>query len=229
MRSEGQDGKRGFGLFEAVFDIAYLLLAMGLGIYMLIRGGSGAAYLAGAMAIVLAGGDMFHLVPRIRLIAANSRGDGAEAEKRLAKALGWGKLITSITMTVYYILLWQLGQMLFPSEGALTWGIAVYVLAALRVVLSLLPQNAWGENGNGLRMSVIRNVPFFAIGAIVAVYFAIHAAGAFGLMWLAILVSFGCYAPVLFWVEKHPALGMLMLPKTCAYIWMLFMCAAAVA
>ena len=39
----------------------------------------------------------------------------------------------------------------------------------------------------------------------------------------AIVVSFGCYLPVTLLSKKMPKIGMLMIPKTCAYIWMIVM------
>ncbi|HPF18680.1 MAG TPA: hypothetical protein PLY08_03755 [Bacillota bacterium] len=42
-------------------------------------------------------------------------------------------------------------------------------------------------------------------------------------MWLAILLSFAFYLPVVLWSNRYPKIGMLMLPKTCTYLWMLVM------
>ncbi|MDE5758562.1 MAG: hypothetical protein K2H85_08110, partial [Allobaculum sp.] len=42
-------------------------------------------------------------------------------------------------------------------------------------------------------------------------------------MWLAILLSFGFYIPVVLWSGQYPLIGMLMIPKTIAYIWILCM------
>lgn len=39
----------------------------------------------------------------------------------------------------------------------------------------------------------------------------------------AILISFGCYLPVTIFCKKHPKVGLLMIPKTCTYIWMIVM------
>ena len=39
----------------------------------------------------------------------------------------------------------------------------------------------------------------------------------------AILISFGCYLPVTILCKKYPKVGLLMIPKTCAYIWMIVM------
>lgn len=42
---------------------------------------------------------------------------------------------------------------------------------------------------------------------------------AFGRMWLTIVLSFGFYIPVVLWADTFPMIGMLMIPKTCAYVW----------
>ncbi len=38
-------------------------------------------------------------------------------------------------------------------------------------------------------------------------------------MWLTILISFGFYLPVVLFADVVPMIGMLMMPKTCAYVW----------
>lgn len=42
-------------------------------------------------------------------------------------------------------------------------------------------------------------------------------------MWLTIVLSFVFYIPVVLWVDLHPFISMLMIPKTCAYVWTVFM------
>ena len=42
---------------------------------------------------------------------------------------------------------------------------------------------------------------------------------AFKWMWLAVLLSFAFYIPVVLWSEVSPMIGMLMMPKTCMYVW----------
>ncbi|MBQ2035689.1 MAG: hypothetical protein II218_07245 [Peptococcaceae bacterium] len=42
---------------------------------------------------------------------------------------------------------------------------------------------------------------------------------AFQWMWLTVVISFVCYIPVVLFAETIPAVGMLMLPKACAYVW----------
>ena len=80
--------KRTVGIVEAVFDSLYLLSALTLGV-LLLRG-EGARQLAGVMALVLAFGDAFHLLPRVFALCT----DGLSQH---VYALGVGKFVTSIT------------------------------------------------------------------------------------------------------------------------------------
>jgi hypothetical protein len=38
-------------------------------------------------------------------------------------------------------------------------------------------------------------------------------------MYLTIVLSFAFYIPVVIWASAVPLLGLLMIPKTCAYVW----------
>ena len=78
---------------ETVFDAFYLCFALTAGLTMFIKGSAPLVKKAGLMAALLGAGDAFHLVPRSYALWT----DGLEAN---AAALGIGKLVTSITMTV---------------------------------------------------------------------------------------------------------------------------------
>lgn len=218
MTSEARKTKRVFGCFEAGFDILYLAFALGLGLYMLATASTGARTLAGWMAVVLAGGDAFHLIPRILAIIA---GD----EARFRRALGGGKLITSITMTVFYVLLWHLGTKLI-SGIPLIWTEIFYALAIIRIALCLPGENQWFCENPPRKWGLIRNAPFFVMGAQVAILFM--KGDGIPLMPLAILLSFLFYIPVVLFSNTHPKVGMLMLPKALAYVWILVMCTQSI-
>lgn len=212
--------KRVFGIFEAVFDILYLGAALLIGVLLIMSGeGNPARILAGIMALTLAIGDAFHLLPRIMVIRTRQ-------ETWLRPALGRGKQITSITMTIYYLLLWQIGLAVFAPDNMEIWTMLIYLLAAVRIVLCLLPQNRWQERFPPLSWGIWRNIPFFLLGAAVAAFFFAQrqAIPALGMVWLAIALSFAFYLPVVLWANTNPKIGMLMLPKTSAYIWMLIIC-----
>ena len=42
-------------------------------------------------------------------------------------------------------------------------------------------------------------------------------------MALAIILSFALYAPVVLWGDAFPLVGILMIPKTLAYVWIVLM------
>jgi hypothetical protein len=90
----------------------------------------------------------------------------------------------------------------------------------------MLPQNKWQERYPPVTWGIVRNIPFFLQGVIVAVLFFLQRSNLSGLslMWLAISLSFAFYLPVVVLANRNPKIGMLMLPKTCSYLWMLAMC-----
>ena len=211
--------KRAFGIVEAVFDIFYLATASVIGFILLSTSDNSVRGLAGVMALVLAFGDAFHLVPRIMVIITHK-------EQYLRPSLGFGKQITSITMTLFYLLLWHIGMVIFSPKDIWFWSYLIYFLATVRIFLCLLPQNKWKERYPPVRWGIWRNIPFFLQGITVAVLFFLQRSTVLGLgwMWLAIALSFAFYLPVVLWANRNPKIGMLMLPKTCAYLWMLAMC-----
>lgn len=208
-------------IMETLFDIVYLVTVITLGVAMLRRaGGDAGQKLFGWMAVILGCGDAFHLVPRAFALCT----DGLAAH---AAALGVGKLITSITMTVFYILLYHVGRRRYQMGPAKNLTLAVYVLAAARVLLCLLPQNRWLSPDAPVSWGVLRNIPFALMGLIVIVLFyrgAKHTGDkTMRWMWLAVTLSFGFYIPVVLWADAVPWVGMLMIPKTCAYVWVVVM------
>lgn len=211
--------KRISGTIEIVFDFAYLLIACAIGAFLIFTSLVGdTRFLAGVMALILAFGDTFHLAPRIMSA-------GAQNKDIFTIALGRGKQITSITMTFFYILLWHIGVSIGNIDGSFLQ-IIVYFLAVLRIVLCFLPQNQWTSKPPSPVWGIYRNVPFFIMGLVVSYLYKTTGTSTNGFewMWLAIIISFACYLPVVIFAHKKPAVGMLMLPKTCAYIWMLWMC-----
>ena len=211
--------KRVFGLFEVVFDIVYLFLALLLGLAMLKMGKGEISIYAGVMALVLVFGDSFHLLPRIIVVLKDQ-------EEKYRLALGRGKQITSISMTIFYIFLWEIGLGVSKLEIDPVWSYTLYGLALLRIVLCFLPGNRWTDRHPPVKYGIIRNIPFLLEGLMVSgLYFSLgQDVEALRFMWLAILLSFLFYLPVVLWANKKPMIGMLMLPKTCTYIWILFMC-----
>lgn len=204
-------------VFETIFDVVYLTTVTVLGIRM-IQGHKGRMQylLFGIMAVVLGAGDAFHLVPRAVALWTT----GLDS---YAVPLGIGKLITSNTMTVFYVLLYYVWRARYEVKDQRTLTVLVWLLAVVRVILNFMAQNDWLSANPSIIWGIYRNIPFALLGAIVVVLFYLSAKAhddqAFKWMWLTIVISFACYLPVVLWTDVFPAIGALMIPKTCAYVW----------
>lgn len=204
-------------VMETLFDTVYLISVITIGIVMIRRcKGERQFWLFGCMAVVLGAGDAFHLVPRALALCTT----GLE---HYTAALGIGKLITSVTMTIFYVLLYYVWRLRYQVQGRKGLTAAVYGLAGLRILLCLLPQNQWLSAEAPLSWGIYRNIPFALLGLLVILLFYRSAKEqkdrAFRWMWLTIVLSFGFYIPVVLWADAVPMIGMLMIPKTCAYVW----------
>ena len=204
-------------IVETLFDAFYLVSVITIGILM-IRNNKGNAQfrLFGLMAVVLGAGDSFHLVPRALALCTT----GLE---NYTVALGLGKWITSVTMTIFYVLLYYVWRQRYQVKGKSGLTAAVYALSAVRIGLCMMPQNQWLSASSPLAWGIYRNIPFAMLGLLIIVLFyrsaKEHEDRAFRWMWLTIVLSFGFYIPVVLWADVVPLIGMLMIPKTCAYVW----------
>ncbi|MCR4709414.1 MAG: hypothetical protein K5653_04085 [Clostridiales bacterium] len=202
---------------ESCFDIIYLLFAIILGIQML-KGAKKdkVGRLMGVAVLILGIGDAFHLVPRVLNYFVDSD---------FTAALGFGKLVTSITMTIFYIFMFWIWQKLYDMKRSTSkTGKIIYVLAALRIILCLLPQNQWFTNEGSVTWGIIRNIPFVLIGAIIVYLYFIKKDEIKSMksIWLLVTLSFLFYIPVAVGASVVPMLGMLMLPKTVCYMIMIW-------
>lgn len=204
-------------IVETLFDAVYLTTVITLGIKMIRGSKQGSQFrLFGWMAVILGVGDAFHLVPRAVALCTT----GLE---NYTTSLGMGKWITSVTMTIFYVLLYYVWRRRYQVQGGSGLTAGVYFLAILRIVLCMMPQNQWLSVNPPLSWGIWRNIPFALLGLVIIVLFyrsaKSHRDRAFRWMWLTILLSFGFYIPVVLWAEIVPMVGMLMIPKTCAYVW----------
>lgn len=204
-------------IFETLFDIVYLVTVIVLGILMIRSSKGQKQYLLfGTMAVTLGCGDAFHLVPRA--VALSTTG-----LENYAAALGIGKLITSVTMTLFYVLLYYVWRSRYQVNARKKTTVAVWALALVRISLCLMPQNEWTNATPPLSWGIYRNIPFAVLGALIVVLFYKSAREKHDLLfrhlWLTVVLSFACYIPVVLFADKLPVVGMLMIPKTCAYVW----------
>jgi hypothetical protein len=178
---------------EIAFEIFYLSFAAVAAIVLFYKHD----YIFAIAVLFLLFGDSFHINPRILRTVHG----GYE------KALGIGNVITSVTITVFYILLY-----LGVNQSRIT---IIVILAVIRIILCLLPQNKWTAKNPPLSWAIIRNIPFVIIGVMTVVSCFMYNYAAAGVL---IILSFLFYLPVVFFAKKKLKIGMLMLPKTAAYI-----------
>lgn len=220
-------GKLGMRIGESVFCIGYLLFALIAGIIFLIHGSGQLFLFYGIMTLLLGFGDAFHLVPRV---IKHIKGES----ERVKWWMDFGLAVTSITMTVFYIILLYIWKMLYESFNidqtvladqtisSLAAGCTgvIWSMAVARIILCLLPQNDWFGNGNR-KLSVCRNTIFAIIGIAEIVLFLMTGGGYGITMAVCIFFSFLFYIPVTLFAKENPKIGMLMIPKTVMYIIMI--------
>ena len=129
-------------------------------------------------------------------------------------------------MTIFYLLLFRIWELRYNRHRPLL-RTGMYLLALLRMALCFFPQNAWTSPNAPLSWGILRNVPFALMGLWIIVLFYQQAKQkeefVFKYMWLAITLSFLFYIPVVLWADTLPMIGMLMIPKTLAYVWVVWM------
>ena len=202
---------------ESIFDICYLVFAIVSGV-LLLKNSKGRKHVRifGIMTLLLGCGDAFHLVPRV----LNYWTDGD-----YTAALGIGKLVTSITMKLFYILIEYARRDRYKIAGEKGVLASVWILGIIRIALCCFPQNGWTSAEPSLLWGILRNIPFALLGILTVVLWLRSAKNdkPLKLMWLAVTLSFLFYIPVVLFAQTMPMIGMLMLPKTCMYVWMIVM------
>lgn len=200
---------------ESLFDIFYLILVITIGIKIISRNNHRLSKLMGLSALVLGFGDAFHLVPRIL---------NYFIDKDFNLYLGIGKLVTSITMTIFYILMYNIYLRNYRVKENKKITYSIWLLSLIRIVLCLFPQNGWFTNESPYMWGIIRNIPFALMGLIIMILYCEKRKEdrIFKNIWLYIALSFIFYFIVVSGASKVSILGMFMLPKTICYILIIF-------
>ena len=205
---------------EVVFNVSYLLVVWGL-VALMVRRQASVAPQDRAIAqrvmwafALLALGDTGHVGFRVIAYALG----GLDANPVL---VGLGALSTAYTVTGFYMLMVDVWRRRFNRPlGWFGW----FLLAAgvVRLVVMAFPQNQWGQIVAPYGWSLFRNAFLVVQGLGVMALILRDAArakdNAFKWIGIMIALSYTFYAPVILFARWVPALGMLMMPKTCAYI-----------
>ena len=155
-------------VMEAIFDMAYLIFDLVAAIlFFIFSQGNMLFILYGVLTLTLCGGDAFHLVPRI-IRAVHGSND------KIKRQLGIGLQVSSITMTVFYIILMYIWKFTFPElkMPAIIEAI-IWISAVVRIVICMFPQNNWCTDEGNMKLSIIRNAVFAVTGIGVIILYII--------------------------------------------------------
>jgi hypothetical protein len=212
---------------EIIFNLSYLVVIWSLVALIVARRKTlilrrrRLADLTAIAFALLALGDTGHVGFRVWAYALG----GLESQVRLfgrpVSLVGAGALATAVTITLFYAVMLEAWRVRFNRRyGNFEYGLLI--LAAARLYMMTLPLNNWQLTVPEQPWSTIRNIPLMIQGLGLAYLILRDAVAAhdntFRWVGVSILVSYACYLPVILFVQQIPLLGLLMIPKTMAYI-----------
>lgn len=170
---------------------------------------------------LLALGDTGHVGFRNLAYALGDLGASVSVFGFDLRFIGMGRLSTAFTVTGFYMLMVKVWKERFDKKYN-DFALFLLAMGIFRFVLMLWPQNQWNNLVPPQPWSLFRNIPLIIQGLGVA-YLILRDAVVeddrpFRWIGILIVISYLCYLPVILWVQRLPLLGMLMIPKTLAYL-----------
>jgi hypothetical protein len=214
-------------LFETIFDVVYLIVVWGLVALMASRMASvstknrSSARLFLISFILLAAGDSGHVGFRVAAQLMNAMNQQVPILGAPMNLIGVGMLTTAYTVTLFYMVLVYIWMDHFNQKA--NW--FTYFLLAIgivRLVFMALPANDWGNLVPPQPISLYRNIFLMIQGiGIIGLYLvSAYRSHDRTFKWIgwSIVASFVFYTPVILFAQTYPTIGMLMIPKTIAYV-----------
>ena len=202
-------------IMETIFELLYLFFAIESGILLLIKGKKKKNYILFGLATLLLGvGDSFHLIPRMMALWTT---DGFD---KYVVWLGIGKLVTSITMTIFYVVLFYFFRNRYNKKTPIYFDVCYLSLAIIRIALCAFPQNEWFISNSNYYWGIYRNIPFVLMGIIFVIltFNWCKQDQYFKFTWLLVTLSFVFYLLTVLVAPFVSFMGMMMLPKTVCYV-----------
>ena len=209
------------GILEIIFDVAFLGVVFTLAYLLLKNKGDFTIHsLFSAMALVLGIGDSFYIITKMLIFFSGT-------PNRYTALLGMGKLLVSIAITIFFLLLYMIYKLQYSVNNQKLTEILFYLFGVVRIILCLMPQNQWAIANPPVMWNLYRNVPFFAIGIILIILFVkeinIKKDRDFIFMPIAILLSFLFYIPVIVWQDSSVLIRGFIMLTSLNYLWIIWM------
>jgi hypothetical protein len=212
---------------EIIFNLAYLVVIWGLVIALLLRRkelSSAQRQLSDritAAFALLALGDTGHVGFRVWAYASEGLESQISLFGRSISLVGVGALMTAVTVTLFYMLMLEVWRLRFHRRYG-TFEYFLLITGATRLYMLTLPINEWWRVVPDQPWSTIRNIPLMILGLGIAFLILRDAIAGhdhtFRWIGISILISYACYIPVILFVQQSSMIGMLMIPKTMAYL-----------
>jgi hypothetical protein len=212
---------------EVIFNIAYLAAIWGIVLLMTVQRARVApqdrrvAKLGRWAFFLLALGDTGHVGFRVWAYAAGGLESAVTLLGRDIGLVGLGALATAVTVTFFYMLMVVMWHERFGKPYG-WFGALLFAMAGLRLLMMIPAVNQWNNVVPPQPWGTLRNLPLTVLGLGVAYLFLRDALRTHDrpFVWVGglIILSYAMYTPVILFVQQAPMVGMLMIPKTLAYV-----------
>lgn len=212
---------------EVLFNVAYLLIVWGFVIAMIreqpdVPEADQPITRLFILAFgLLALGDTGHVGFRVVAYAQGNLETTVNVIGNNIGLVGLGALSTAITVTLFYLILLMIWQKRFDKPYG-WFGFLLITMGVMRFILMIPLENQWNSTIPPQSWSLYRNLPLTIIGLGVAFLMLRDSLRAHDrtFTWIGafIIVSYAFYLPVILFVQEVPPIGMLMIPKTLAYL-----------
>lgn len=213
--------------FESAFDVSYIVTVWALVVAMARRKERVAsedrrtADLLRRAFTMLAIGDTAHVGFRVFAFVRGRDRSFFTWQGKRTSLIGIGEMVSSITMTFFYVFTLDAWRVRFGK----TWNWFTKLLlasAGIRIAALAAPQNEWDEEDPPQPWSTYRNVPLLTLGLGQAYLIEKDARRTgdrtFRGIGRSMLASYAFYTPVILFARRSPSVGLLMIPKTIAYV-----------
>jgi hypothetical protein len=213
--------------FESAFDVTYIVTVWALVAAMARRKEHVApedrrtADLLRRAFTMLAIGDTAHVGFRVFAFARGRDKSFVTWLGKRTSLIGIGEMVSSITMTFFYVFTLDAWRVRFGK----TWNWFTRLLlasAAIRIAALAAPQNEWDKEEPPQPWSTYRNVPLLTLGLGQAYLIEKDARRTgdrtFRGIGRSMFASYAFYTPVILFARRSPLVGLLMIPKTIAYV-----------
>lgn len=151
-------------IIEPTFEIAYLLVGFVLSVLVFIKGRKKIPYLIlASVGFTIIASDAMTIVPRYA-------GFTFDQLEYAYSVIGVGSSVISIFMSCLYLAIYILYKHIYKKKTDPLIDITIYVLAAVKVIISLIPQYGFEINHNYYFFRFLSNLPFIVVGTLTAFY-----------------------------------------------------------